>query len=255
MHEEKLDDFLKNYNENTIIYQRKMSVFDKIFGSKKEEIVKLFSQENINIKTVLDDLKKREIVSAETNYKTFYAWLQKSKKLYEKNTENSSEMSGIIQQKNNENVDSNYVKNATQNDNILPEVNDEKRELFNKYFYGFNMDLQPDKVTNITPINEELEWRKANEIFNSDPYLDNHKIGVILVATIIATNENDWTETWMEVLMKENETLEEYYARLQLYVDSNDYRIAKSIFDATSAFERFAHNTKAENIRAVRMTR
>lgn len=254
MKEENINTFFNSFRENKKDFFKRKTNLEKLFGDRLDEFLEILLMENISIKKTFDELIRLEIIPKDTKYRAFYYSVIRERERRNEVHQNTIENAKKISTENVENHSNSHAEIVTQNYNITPISDEEKNEIMNKYFFGFNMDFEPDEVTNPIPMNDELVWEKANTVFIGNTSLDNYKIGVVLVATIRAIGENVWTTTWREVMMKESEKLEDYYARLQIFIDNNNDK-AKAIFDATSACQRFAYHGKAHHIKAVRMSK
>lgn len=229
MNNDKLDNFIKKAKENKESFRYKISQFDEIFKGKKNDIVDLIVIDGMKIKRLYDGMIEDGILINEP-YISFYNWIKKSidhrKKCNKSITLNTST-------KESHPVDTNKMKDS--------------RALF----YGFDMNKDLDEIGNILPIKPEIDHGKLCDCFVNDHVLTNEKIINILLCTVGVKEENRFKKTWMFLLLKASESIEEYYERLQLLANAND-EFADEIFLATSCINRYALSSSFDKLKVIR---
>lgn len=207
--QDQIASYLNEYKTGNKTYARKRGKFDKLFGDKKDEILKLIIVKSVPIKVVYDDLVERKVIE-DSPYVSFYQWVKN-------NTKNVSGEDADLSVKMNDTStsqpDNDRVYIAEESPvKLLPD----SREMF----YGFDMNNDPDIVTNPLPKMYEISKEYIFNIFTNDTTLNNEKIVYILLYEISTRGENIFKDIWPFMLMEQGENIEQYYSRLQDVINS-----------------------------------
>lgn len=203
----KLEEWIERKNDSPIANRRiRKSSLDNDFGKSKKQILDLIYVKNIPIKQMYMELKEEGLIS-DVHYNTFLHWARKNDPL-----------------KNVSNVEA----TKAEDENILP-VNESETDVeeaqivfhdSREMFYGFDMNNEPDPITNPLPQIYKISKEYVFNIFADDTSLNNEKIVHILLYEISTRGENIFKDIWPFMLMKDGENIEQYYSRLQDVINS-----------------------------------
>lgn len=226
MENNKLDLFIKKAQENKDCFRFKVSQFDEIFKGRKSDIVDLIVVDGMKIKRLYDGMVEDGILKNEP-YISFYNWVKKS----------------INNHKN-----TNKIKIITKK--ILDVGNNELQDS-RSLFYGFDMNKELNDTDNILPVRPTIDHVKLCDCFVNDHTLTNEKIVDILLCTVGVKGKNRFKKTWMMLLLGVNESIEQYYERLQLLANINN-ELADEIFLATASINRYAISSNFDKLKVIR---
>ncbi|MDD2782343.1 hypothetical protein [Sulfuricurvum sp.] len=226
--QDQIASYLNEYKTGNKTYARKRGKFDKLFGDKKDEILKLIIVKSVPIKVVYDDLVDRKVIE-DSPYVSFYQWVKNNtKNVSGEDADLSVQMNDIsTNQPDNDRV---YITEEAPV-KLLPD----SREMF----YGFDMNNDPDIVTNPLPQMYEISKEYIFNIFKNDTSLNNEKIVYILLYEISSSGENLFKNVWSIMLMQDGENVQQYYNRLQSIIDS-DGKYSFGITNATASISDIA---------------
>lgn len=236
MKNDAISEILQKIKANPDIYKqgKRTSKFDLIFGDKKSVLINLVFSNGASIKKLYTAFIAEGILTNE-KYNSFYKWIMAEKKI--------------------DKSDVNFI------DLILPTMNDIKidnisEKLYDSrhLFHGFDMNKQPDEETNPVPIHPEINHLKLCSCFALDHLLTNEKIVNILLYTIQRYGKNKFTNAWPHLLIKKDESLFDYYDRLQT-LSENSKELSYEILDATSFMHQYAIASQYNGLKTIRRTR
>ncbi|MDD5053571.1 MAG: hypothetical protein PHO27_12620 [Sulfuricurvum sp.] len=238
---EELKEVIGYIKQNADHYKIKKIFFSKLLNDDEKNAILELIEEGYGPKSIYTELVNKEILP-DGKYSAFYRWLKPYK--VDKNKVQilpTKSDSHLVETDNNPSTNSveNFIVNGTEtvgiNNSALNENNIDSRELF----YGFDMNNQPDNLTNPIPIRPELHKESVCDIFLNDRTLNNEKIVRMLLCSIDDFGESHFINVWRHLLMKDDEDQHKYYERLRNYSRANPQN-AYEIFMATSQYESFA---------------
>lgn len=226
--QDQIASYLNEYKTGNKTYARKRGKFDKLFGDKKDEILKLIIVKSVPIKVVYDDLVERKVIE-DSPYVSFYQWVKK-------NIANvRDETTDLSVQTTDEST--NQTDDACVD--VITEISENLLHDSREKFYGFDMNNDPDIVNNPVPQLYEISKEYIFNIFTNDTTLNNEKIVYILLYEISSSGENIFKNVWSIMLMQDNENIQQYYDRLQSAIDSEG-SYSFGITNATAAISDIA---------------
>lgn len=250
---EELKEIIGHIKKNADNYKIKKIFFNKLLNDDEKNAILELIEEGYGPKSIYTELVKKEILP-DGKYSAFYRWLKPYKVDKNKVQNLPTKSDSISVEKDNKmstNSVENFIVNGTEtigiNNNVLNENNIDSRELF----YGFDMNNQPDNVTNPIPIRPELHKESVCDIFINDRTLNNEKIVRMLLCSIDDFGENNFINVWPHLLMKDDEDQYKYYERLRNYSRSNPQH-AYEIFMATSQYESFAITSNYYDLKPIK---
>lgn len=213
---------------------------DKVFGNSKKDILELFTINKYQMAQVYNDLSEMQIIENIT-YRAFCNWVKK-------NLENDSNIVHI----ESENIRNVFEKKSVTADannsiNVSCEFQPDSREIF----FGFDMNNEPDPLTNPVPKLNEISHEYIFNIFKNDTSLNNEKIVYILLFEIRERNYNMYKEIWNFMLIKNDESIQQYYDRLQDVINS-DENYCFGITNATASISDIAFACGCDKYKIIR---
>ncbi|MDD2368629.1 MAG: hypothetical protein PHQ90_04945 [Sulfuricurvum sp.] len=239
---------LNKIKTNQESYKRVHGVCAKLMKGQEKIVLELI-QNDVSIKVIYDELLSQELLQNIT-YNAFYKWVQSIKNKF-KFLANVDENLDETVHKNTEIIIDRVPEQSLLNNEGL---NEKKMHIFQDsrdLFYGFDMNNQPDNISNPVPVRPELKNEIVSDIFLNDHTLTNEKITKILLCNITIQDENDFKDVWSHLLIQDSETVDEYYNRLQQFVLENPQH-ATGVFRATSLFNRYALLANFDKIKIIR---
>jgi hypothetical protein len=225
---QKLRAFLDKPDKDISFASKRTGKFDKLFGVYKRDVLIKIKSGNLAIKNYYDELYSLGIIK-DSSYGSFFSWVKRNIELVEpvSSEQNYAKEEEIVFGNYNENIndkDEYFYEKAIEQ---IPQINEEYNslnnyELFEKYFFGFNMNNEYDENINPIPITEEISKQNIFEIFKYDHVLNNEKIAKILLYEVSTKKRNIFKDVWNFLLMNEMETLSEYYSRLEEIINSSE---------------------------------
>ncbi|MFA6189831.1 MAG: hypothetical protein WC680_11195 [Sulfuricurvum sp.] len=239
-----IKDFIKFVLENEADFiEVKKIRFDTLFGDEKAMIVSLVRDRNIGVKKLFDGFVVKNLLRKD-QFKSFSRWIKSE---VAKSSDRSTDVKIEDEIKHTKHIDSNLLAIDEVKTGNIEQLLHDSRNLF----HGFDMNEQPDEKTNPIPVRPEIDHLYLCEIFAKNHELNNDRIVNILLCAIKLEKKNIFTKTWSELLLKNGETKEEYYARLQGISDS-DVDKSYEILDATTCMQGYALAAKYDGLKLVR---
>ncbi|MDD2782318.1 hypothetical protein [Sulfuricurvum sp.] len=217
---------IQNVSKNPEQYKKRLSKLDKLLREEKKELVHLITVLNVSPKRIYDMMIESEAISG-IAYITFYKWIKN----------NSAE---VLEQAEN-----NDVNEAA----IEQQIVIDSREKF----YGFDMNNDPDVVTNPVPQLHEISKEYIFNIFKNDTSLNNEKIVYILLYEVSASGNNKFKDIWHFMLMQNGENIQQYYDRLQDVTNSHG-KYSFGITNATASISDIAFTCGCDMYKIIRRT-
>jgi hypothetical protein len=236
----KLEEWIERKNDSPIVNRRaRKSSLDNDFGESKEKILDLIYVKNIPIKQMYEELKLEGLIS-DVHYNTFLHWARKNDPL-----------------KNVSNVEA----TKAEDENILPvnksETDVEEAQIVchdsREMFYGFDMNKEPDPITNPLPQIYEISKEYIFNIFADDTSLNNEKIVHILLYEISARGENIFKDIWPFMLIEDRENIQQYYDRLQGVINTKE-SYSFGVTNATACISDIAFSCGCDKYKIIRRT-
>lgn len=231
-------------NESNFIKESKIT-YNKLFEHEKENIILLVKNRNISIKMFFDEFVKKDVLKKK-QFDSFARWVKAEIVKIEKSNDKNAQMKNPDELSMNS-FDIPIKATSSETQKKTNEIDNDSRDLF----HGFDMNKQPSEETNPIPVRPEINHLYLCEIFAKNHELNNDRIVNILLCAIKLENENIFTKTWPDLLLKDGETKEDYYARLQEISDS-DVDKSYEILDATTSMQGYALAAKYDGIKLIR---
>ncbi|MDD3595897.1 hypothetical protein [Sulfuricurvum sp.] len=221
----------KKKNDKFASKRIRKSVLDKLFGDNKKAILDLVYLNNMPIKKIYDELNEKGFFG-DIQYSSFLKWVRRNKPVVE--AEIQSDFQKIIVNKSEDDVVGELLV-ISQNEEV--DILLDSREMF----YGFDMNNEPDPLTNPLPQMYEISKDYIFNIFLDDTALNNEKVIKILLFDIKSGRRNIYKKSWSYLLMKDGENIQEYYDRLQYLINTNS-DCSLGLTNLTSLIEDIAYS-------------
>lgn len=240
--QDQIASYLNEYKTGNKTYARKRGKFDKLFGDKKDEILKLIIVKSVPIKVVYDDLVERKVIE-DSPYVSFYQWVKKNiANVRDETTDLSVETTD---------ESTNQTDDACVD--VITEISENLLHDSREMFYGFDMNNDPDVVTNPVPQLHEISKEYIFNIFKNDTSLNNEKIVYILLYEVSASGNNKFKDIWHFMLMQNGENIQQYYDRLQDVTNSHG-KYSFGITNATASISDIAFTCGCDMYKIIRRT-
>lgn len=233
----------KKKNDKFASKRIRKSELDKLFGDNKKAILDLVYINNMPVKKIYDELNEKGFFG-DIKYSAFLKWVRRNKPVVE--AEIQSDFQEIIVDKSEDDITGELLV-ISQNEevNILLD----SREMF----YGFDMNNDPDVVTNPVPQLHEISKEYIFNIFKNDTSLNNEKIVYILLYEVSASGNNKFKDIWHFMLMQNGENIQQYYDRLQDVTNSHG-KYSFGITNATASISDIAFTCGCDMYKIIRRT-
>lgn len=246
INKEEIKKVIQHVSKNPELYKQRTSKLDKLLREEKKELVHLVNVLNVSPKRLYEVMIESGALSG-IAYITFYKWIKKSIDLNSGVVEICDTAETIIDE-----VIEDVVLSTDESKNTIVDdrsVSQDSREIF----YGFDMNNEPDSLTNPLPQIYEISKEYIFNIFTNDTSLNNEKIVHILLYEISASGENIYKKVWPFMLIKNGENIQQYYNRLQDVIDS-DRNYSFGITNATASISDIAYACGCDRYKIIRQT-
>lgn len=209
-----LESFLDKSDVDIASSRKRKSKYDDLFGERKNKLLTKIKHGNLSVKNYYDELCRIGIIK-DGSYNSFFMWVKRNL--------DAVEEIKIVEQ-NQESIPETIIEELSRNNGLESQNNfyNTNQELFDKYFFGFNMDGEYEIDINQPPLIDELTKENIFNIFSNDYTLNNEKIAKILLYEISVKKRNIFKNIWLFMLIKANESLDEYYERLDNIINESE---------------------------------
>lgn len=226
INKDEIKKIIQDVSKNPELYKKRLSKLDKLLREEKKELVHLITVLNVSPKRIYDMMIESGAISG-IAYITFYKWIKN----------NSAE---VLEQAENNDVNEAAIEQHMVIDS---------REMF----YGFDMNNDPDVITNPLPQLYEISKEYIFNIFRNDTALNNEKIVYILLYEVSARGNNIFKDIWHLMLMQDGESIQQYYDRLQDVTNSHG-KYSFGITNATASISDIAFTCGCDMYKIIRRT-
>lgn len=209
-----LESFLDKPDVDIASSRKRKSKYDDLFGEHKNKLLAKIKDGNLSVKNYYDELCRIGIIKNGT-YNSFFMWVKRNLETVEEFKKNERMQGNTPEATTVELSRNNGLENQNNSYNT-------DQHLFDKYFFGFNMDGEYETSVNQPPLIDELSKENIFNIFSNDSTLNNEKIAKILLYEIGVKKRNIFKNVWSFMLMKDNESIDEYYERLDRKINESE---------------------------------